>query len=439
MSELKVSVFGMGYVGCVTACCMAEAGHRVIGVELVPEKVETLRSGAVPFVEPGLSELASAQVAQGRLTATTDTREGVLGSDISLVCVGTPSLPTGQLDLSAVEAVCQQIGDALRQKRTRHVVVIRCTVLPGTAERCAEIIARASGKTSPDDFAVLSNPEFLREGSALRDFKNPPFTVIGAEGPEDAQQVSRLYERVDAPLVLTDLATAQMVKYACNLFHATKVVFANELGRISRALGVDSHRVMEIFCLDNKLNLSASYLKPGFAYGGSCLPKDLKAILAVCRENHVAVPMLEGVPDSNRQQIELGIQMVLETGKETIGVLGFSFKPNTDDLRESPHVALVEALIGKGKSVRVYDHNIQLSRLMGANRRFIDQAIPHVVELLADDIDEILESCDCIVIANNDPEYASVLERLEPRHIVVDLVRIARDRATDRGYQGLSW
>ena len=436
---MDVSVFGMGYVGCVSACCLAAAGHRVIGVELNPEKVRILRGGQVPFLEPGLSELAAEQIAAGRLTATTDPAEGVAGSDVSLICVGTPSQPSGVVDLGSIESVCEQIAAALAAKDARHLVVIRSTVPPGTAERCAEQMAGVSGRRSPRDFAVLANPEFLREGSAVADFNDPPFTVIGAEQVEDARQVAELYKHLDAPLLLTDLPTAQMIKYACNLFHATKVVFANEIGRICKAFGVDSHAVMDLLCRDTKLNLSPYYLKPGFAFGGSCLPKDLRAILALARERHVDLPMLEAIDRSNRQQVELGLREVLATGKQRIGVLGLSFKPGTDDLRESPHVAILEALIGKGKDVRVYDRNIVVSRLIGANRRFIDQAIPHLVKLMVDSQDEILAACDCLIVGNRDAEYRDILTRVEPRHVIVDLVRIDQHVRSREGYVGLSW
>jgi GDP-mannose 6-dehydrogenase len=436
---MNVSVFGMGYVGCVSAACLAKMGHAVVGVEVQPEKVEILKSGAAPFVEPGLAALIREQIETGALDATSDHRLAVQHADISLICVGTPSLPSGQLDASAIDSVCRQIAAALANKAEFHTIVIRSTVLPGTIERCATTIEDVSGKVAGYDFAVAVNPEFLREGSALEDFWHPAFTVIGAERRQDAERVASLYERIDAPVFLTDVGTAQMVKYASNMYHATKIVFANEIGRIAKAAGVDSHRVMEIFCQDTKLNVSAAYLRPGYAYGGSCLPKDLHAITAFARENHISVPLLERLHESNRQQVELGIQAVLDTGKHTVGILGFSFKPNTDDLRQSPHVALVEALIGKGKRVRVFDPYIQYSRLMGANRRFIDSAVPHVVELFAESSDEILQTCDCVVVANRDPLFEPVLDRVRDGQIVVDLVRLRNAPTTSGNYRGLAW
>lgn len=435
---MNVSVFGMGYVGCVTASCLAKAGHRVIGVEVHPEKLEALRTGSVTFVEPGLSDVVAREVACGRLCATDDAMTAVQESSLSMICVGTPSLPSGELDPSALEHVCRQIGAALATKRDFHIVVVRSTVLPNVLDRCQTLIETAGNVKHEEQFALAVNPEFLREGSAIDDFEHPPFTVVGADRRHDAECVAHVYSHLDAPVHLTDRRTAVLVKYASNLFHATKIVFANEVGRLCKGLEIDSHRVMEIFCADTKLNVSAAYLRPGFAYGGSCLPKDLQAITAFARTHHISLPLVEHLHESNRRQIELGLQMILDSGKATVGFLGFSFKPNTDDLRQSPHVALVEALIGKGKQVRIFDPNIQFSRLLGANRRFIDNAVPHVVQLLADRLEDILDSCDCLVIANRDAQYARVLSMVRPDQVVVDLVHIV-DGAVQGDYRGISW
>jgi GDP-mannose 6-dehydrogenase len=434
---MNVSVFGMGYVGCVTAACLAKAGHRVIGVEIQPEKLDALRSGSVPFVEPGLNELVAREAASGRLRSTDDATAAVEQTSLSMICVGTPSLPSGEPDPSALEHVCRQIGVALSVKRAFHIVVVRSTMLPGALERCRALIDEA-GNVTREQFAMAVNPEFLREGSAIDDFEQPPFTVIGADRRQDAECVARVYSHLDAQLYLTDPSTAQLVKYASNLFHATKIVFANEIGRLCKVLGIDSHRMMDIFCADTKLNVSAAYLRPGFAYGGSCLPKDLMAITAFARTNHLSLPLVEHLHESNRQQIDLGLQMILDSGKATVGFLGFSFKPNTDDLRQSPHVSLVEALIGKGKQVRIFDPYILFSRLMGANRRFIDNAVPHVVQLLVDRIEDVLDTCDCLVIANRDAQYARVPSLVRPDQVVVDLVHIGNG-ASPGDYRGLSW
>jgi GDP-mannose 6-dehydrogenase len=435
---MNVSVFGMGYVGCVTAACLAKAGHRVIGVEVHPEKLEALRSGSVPFVEPGLSDVVEQQVASGRLRSTDDATEAVHQSFISMICVGTPSLPSGEVDPSALEHVCRQIGAAISTKRDSHMVVIRSTVLPNAVERCYKLIESTGKPKGEEQFALAVNPEFLREGSAIDDFEHPPFTIVGADRRRDAERVAHVYSHLDAPVFLTDARTAQLVKYTSNLFHATKIIFANEIGRLCKGMGVDSHKMMEIFCADGKLNVSAAYLRPGFAYGGSCLPKDLQAITAFARANHISMPLIEHLHESNRQQIDIGLQMILDSGKSIVGFLGFSFKPNTDDLRHSPHVALVEALIGKGKQVRIFDPNIHFSRLIGANRRFIDSAVPHVLQLMVDRLEDVLETCDCLVIANRDPHYARVLSKVRADQVVIDLVHIG-DGAVPGGYRGMSW
>jgi GDP-mannose 6-dehydrogenase len=435
---MNVSVFGMGYVGCVTAACLAKAGHRVMGVEVNPEKLDALRSGSVPFVEPGLSDVVAREVACGRLQSTADAMVAVQQSSLSMICVGTPSLPSGELDPSALEHVCRQIGAALAAKRDFHLVVVRSTVLPSALERCRTLIETAGNVKHAEQFALAVNPEFLREGSAIDDFEHPPFTIVGADRRQDAESVAQVYSHLEAPVFLTDPKTAQLVKYASNLFHATKIVFANEIGRLCKGLGVDSQRMMEIFCADTKLNVSAAYLRPGFAYGGSCLPKDLLAITAFARTNHISLPLVEHLQVSNRQQIELGLQMILDSGKSSVGFLGFSFKPNTDDLRQSPHVALVEALVGKGKQVRIFDPNIHFSRLIGANRRFIDSAVPHVVQLLVDRLEDVLDTCDCLVIANRDPQYARVPAMVRPDQTVVDLVHIVDDAGPGE-YRGISW
>ena len=435
----RISIFGLGYVGCVSATNLAAAGNTVIGVELVPEKVDAINSGSVPLFEPGLAEL-------GRFAGTGKTAQRHVRHDRRDFGHGhfVHLRRHAQLAERKDRPIRHRSGlprywkgncpkrDAARGDHSLDS-------LPGTCDRCVEVIAESSGKSCPEDFAVVSNPEFLREGTALKDYEHPPFTVVGASRPEDAKIVGDLYAHIDAPLFLTDLRTAETIKYACNLFHATKVCFANEIGRICKSLEVDSHAVMEIFCADDKLNLSPYYLKPGYAFGGSCLPKDLRAIMALSREHHVALPMLERILESNRQQVELAIKTVLATGKQKIGMLGFSFKPDTDDFRESPHVALAEALIGRGKSVKIFDPHIQTSRLMGSNRKFIDEKISHVSELMVGSLDEVIESSECIVIGNKDAHYEGILDRVRDDQIVIDLVRIEKQRTSSGGYHGLSW
>ena len=436
---MKISIFGIGYVGCVSAACFAKSGHDVVGVDVNATKVEIINSGRSPIVEAGIDELMSEMVAAGRLRAVTCPCEAIRDSEISLVCVGTPSNANGSLNLQHVQRVCEEIGTALKNKQARHTVVIRSTMLPGTIENLVvPTLERHSGKKAGEDFGVCINPEFLREGSSLKDFYAPPFTLIGADSKETAELVSSLYAGIEAPLMVTELKTAEMVKYACNCFHALKVSFANEIGNICKAAGIDSHEVMEVFSQDTKLNLSPYYLTPGFAFGGSCLPKDLRAINYKAKQLDVEVPVLGSILASNRLQIERGVDMVLQTGKKRIGVLGFSFKAGTDDLRESPMVTLIETLIGKGLYLSIYDRDVSLAKLFGANKDYIEREIPHISQLMRGSVDEVLDECDVIVIGNKATEFRSIESRINANQTVVDLVRIS-DRTSDGSYEGICW
>ena len=369
---MRLSVFGLGYVGCVSAACFAREGHEVVGVDVSATKVEIINSGKSPIVEAGVGELIEEMVRAGRLRATTDAADAINNSEVSLICVGTPSNANGSLDLTFIKRVCKEIGAALETKRERHTVVIRSTMLPGTIESVVvPALEVYSGKVAGRDFGVCINPEVLREGTSLRDFYAPPFTLIGADEEDVAARVRRLYAKIDAPLFVTGIKAAEMVKYACNCFHALKVSFANEIGNICKELGIDSHQVMDVFAKDTKLNLSPYYLKPGFAFGGSCLPKDLRAIAYKAKELDVDVPLLAAILPSNRMQVERAVGMVLRTGKKRVGVLGFSFKAGTDDLRESPMVSLIETLIGKGMQLSIYDREVSSARLIGANKEYI--------------------------------------------------------------------
>ena len=437
---MKLSVFGLGYVGCVSAACFAREGHEVVGVDVNATKVEIIRSGRSPIVEAGIDELIGEMVEAGRLRATTVSAEAVHDSEISLVCVGTPSNANGSLNLTYVKRVCQEIGAALEQKRGRHIVVIRSTMLPGTIESLVvPTLEVYSGKKAGHDFGVCINPEFLREGTSLKDFYAPPFTLIGADEEDTAASLRRLYAGIDAPLFVVGTKTAEMVKYACNCFHALKVSFANEIGNIAAALGIDSHQVMDVFCHDMKLNLSPYYLKPGFAFGGSCLPKDLRALQYKAKELDVDVPVLSSILPSNRRQIERAFEMVMSTGKKRIGILGFSFKAGTDDLRESPMVALIEALIGKGMQLAIYDRDVSLARLFGANKEYIEREIPHISQLMRARIDEVLEHAEVLVIGNKAEEFRAIDSRLRSGQTVIDLVRLFEDRVSDGSYHGICW
>lgn len=437
----RVSVFGLGYVGCVSAACFAKEGHAVVGVDVSAAKVEMLNAGRATIVEHGIAELVRAMRSDGRLRATTDVGEGVLNSDISLVCVGTPSKPNGSLDLSYVERVCTQIGEALRDKPSRHTVVIRSTVLPGSTHEIAlPALQRASGKTPGQDFAVCMNPEFLREGTSIKDFFEPPFTLIGCDDPTDAAAVVELYATLTAPLHVTETRVAEMIKYACNSFHGLKVGFANEIGNVCKALGIDSHEVMRLFCEDTKLNISPAYLRPGFAFGGSCLPKDLRAISYRARQLDVPTPILAATLESNEAQITHAFNMIMALGRKRVGVLGLAFKAGTDDLRESPNVTLIERLLGKGVRVTIYDREVTQARLIGANREYIEREIPHIWSLMRPSIGEVLSESDVVVIGNASPEFRDASTVLGDTRTVVDLVRVFGERRSDGArYEGICW
>ena len=436
----SVSVFGLGYVGCVSAACLAREGHTVIGVDVSRSKVDMINSGTATIVEHGIAELVGEMVALRRLTATTDVAKAVANTEISLVCVGTPSEPNGGLDLAYVRRVAAEIGAALRDKKAWHVVVIRSTVLPGTtAGIVTPILEEASGKKAGLDFGVSMNPEFLREGTSIKDFDDPPFTVIGAGDERTAASISTLYEGLQAPVRVVQLEVAEMVKYACNSFHGLKVAFANEIGSICKALNVDSHDVMRIFCEDTKLNIAPYYLRPGFAFGGSCLPKDLRALSYRARQLDVETPVLAAALSSNEKQIIRAYDMVRATGCRKIGVLGLAFKAGTDDLRESPLVTLVERLIGKGLQLAIYDGHVSRANLIGANREYIENEIPHIWSLMRDSVHEVVEFGDVVVIGNGTPEFRDIQPQLRDGQVVIDLVRAFGTKASDASYQGIAW
>lgn len=435
-----IAVFGLGYVGAVTTAALADDGHHITGIDANPVKVEMVNAGRSPVIETGLSELMASGVAAGRIRATGDVAEGLRSADISMVCVGTPSSPNGDLDLQQVVRVCDDIGANIRAARPGHVVALRSTMLPGsTHDVVVPALERASGLRAGRDFGVCVNPEFLREGTSIRDFRDPPFTLLGTDDDIARGPMVGLYEHLDADLLVAPVRVAEMVKYTCNAFHALKVAFANEIGEICKEHQIDSHQVMDIFRHDTKLNISPAYLTPGFAFGGSCLPKDLRALTYKARRADVHAPLLESVLPSNRRQIDRAFDLVQRTARKRIGVLGFSFKAGTDDLRESPLVDLIERLIGKGYEVQVYDRNVSLANLQGANRAYIEQEIPHIASLMSDTVDEIVASSDVIVIGNGSPEFADVLDKVDDDQIVIDLVRIVDDRPSHAGYEGIAW
>ncbi|MGH9436480.1 MAG: nucleotide sugar dehydrogenase [Terriglobia bacterium] len=419
---MRISVFGLGYVGCVSAACLAEAGHQVIGVDVVEDKVDMINRGTSPIVEPGLAELIAAMIKAERLKATTSGAQAVSESDLALICVGTPGYRNGRLNTDILDRVCRMIGEELRDLRKPFSVVVRSTMLPGSTQDVVIPALHAAG--APADLKVGTNPEFIREGSALNDFSHPPFTLVGSEDEELTAQFREVYAGVDAPFISIPVKTAEMVKYACNSFHGLKVCFANEIGDISTALGADAGEVMRIFCMDQKLNISPAYLRPGFAFGGSCLPKDLRALNYAARSADVEAPLLSSILPSNKTQIENAVTAVLQTGKRRIGIVGLSFKQNTDDLRESPMVTLVEALIGKGCEVKILDNNVSLARLMGANRRYIEEEIPHIASVMCTEADELLDHAEVLVVGNGGEEAERLVATAAPELPIVDLTRI---------------
>ncbi|MGB8594116.1 MAG: UDP-glucose/GDP-mannose dehydrogenase family protein [Candidatus Sulfotelmatobacter sp.] len=437
-----ISIFGLGYVGTVTAACLAHQGNQVTGVDLNPAKVKALGTGSSPIVEPAVADLIAECRQAGTLRATTDSEEAVLDTDISFLCVGTPSMRNGKLDLGHIEPVCQEIGKALRKKDSFHLVVLRSTVLPGTAESVVvPTLEKSSGKRMGKDFGVCVNPEFMREGTAVGDFLEPAITVIGAADPAHSQALRKLYAQVPGYVFETSFRSAEMVKYVCNAWHAAKISFANEVGTLAKRLGVDAEVVIGIFAADTKLNISSSYLKPGFAFGGSCLPKDVRALNYRAKELDINLPFLQSILPSNDEHLERAVSMVLETGRKKVAILGLSFKAATDDLRESPQVQLVKRLIGEGRQIRIWDDNVSLGHLIGSNRQYIEEVIPHIGSLLSSSLAGVLKDAEVVVIATRGLDTGELRGYLRPDQIVVDLVNLERASrpATSGKYEGICW
>jgi len=429
---MRISVFGLGYVGVVCAACLADQGHSVLGVETNPVKVDLVNAGHSPVIEEGVDELVSTAIGSGLLRATTDCVEAVLGTDLALLCVGTPSRPNGSLDLTYVGRVSEQIGTALRQRDDFFVVVVRSTVLPGTVRRLViPVLEQSSGRRVGRDFGVCVYPEFMREGTAVRDFHDPPKVVIGASDDRSREFLTRIVSANDAPVFQTEIELAEIIKYADNAWHAMKVAFANEIGTLSQAHGLDGQGVMEIFCADHKLNLSSSYLRPGLAFGGSCLPKDVRALSYEARRLDLDLPLLNAILPSNRSHVDRAYRAIVDRGRRAVGVLGISFKSGTDDLRESPMVEVVERLLGKGFDIRVYDGNVNLATLMGANREFMLTQIPHLAELMVSSMQEVLDHAETVVIGNRDDEFKGVRKRLRQGQHLLDLVGLGEGRPED--------
>ena len=445
---MNISIFGLGYVGCVGAACLAKLGHQVIGVDVNENKVNLMNQGKPTIIEEGIAELCAEAHEKGLMRATMDVREAVHGTDVSFIVVGTPSSKEGHLNLNYIFAVAKQIGEALKDKtkvisnipksNLRHIVAIRSTVLPGTNERVGQIIEEASGLKRGVDFTIVSNPEFLREGTSVKDYFNPPLTLVGTDMPEAEAVFREIYKGIEAEFICTDIRVAEMMKYVNNTYHALKIVFGNEVGNICKELNIDSHKVMEIFCKDKQLNISPYYFKPGFAYGGSCLPKDMKALKTLAHDHYVEVPVIEAIGESNELQKRRAVQLIMAQGQRKVGILGLSFKSGTDDLRCSPIVDVVESLLGKGFEIRIYDKNVKVSELTGTNKDFIMAKIPHLQHFVSDDLETVCRESDVLVVTNKEKEFAEVLERY-PNKTIVDLVRQWKEVNYDGRYEGLSW
>ena len=439
MGSMKIAIFGLGYVGSVSAGCLASVGHDVIGVDVEPTKLELLRSGRSPVTEPGLDELLGTAVTAGRLQVTSDTAQAVRQSDLSLVCVGTPSRRNGSLDSTYLERVIEQIGQALADSTEYHVVAVRSTLLPGVLESTLiPLLERASGRRVGTDIGVCVNPEFLREGSAIRDFQNPPFTVVGESDARAGDVLLGAYAHLQTPVYRLRADEASMVKYACNAFHAVKVAFANELGALCEPLGIDGRRVMKVFCEDRDLNISPRYLQPGFGFGGSCLPKDLRALNYVAKDLDVSTPLLGNVIASNEAHIRRVVDTVLESGKRRVALLGLSFKNGSDDLRESPFVTLAEALIGKGLTLRVCDPDVAVGQLVGRNRAYIDERLPHVAQLMDADWQRLASEAEVVIVAKRIGDAETLAKTLRPEQLVIDLVGLDALRGALRPWSGTS-
>lgn len=438
---MKISIFGLGYVGCVSAACLANEGHKIIGVDINPMKVAQLASGWSPIIEPDLDELVKKGTESGNLKVTTNGHEAIHMSQISLICVGTPSNDNGSLNLQYVENVCREIGEALVTKQDYHTIVFRSTVLPGTVEgKLIPLLEQYSGRSAGIDFGICMNPEFLREGSAIHDYYNPSLIVIGELDCRSGDAVSELYKSLNTCVTRTALPVAEMVKYASNAYHALKVVFANEIGNLSKANNIDGQEVMKIFCQDRQLNISAAYLKPGFAFGGSCLPKDLRALLYRAKETDVECPVLSAILPSNRIQVELALKLVERMKHKRVGILGLSFKANTDDLRESPAVSLGESLIGKGYQVRIFDDKLQLSRLVGANKSFLEQELPHISELMCASVEQLVAESEVVVLTNDSESFRHIRQLLNQDQVFIDLVGIGKKNGNVQNvYEGICW
>ena len=436
---MNISIFGLGYVGCVASGCLAQQGHRVVGVDAQQTKVDFINKGQPTIIEEGIAEIMAEQHKIGRIGATTSAEDAISLTEVTFICVGTPPTATGHLDLSAIFKVGEEIGIALKNKTERHVIALRSTVLPGTREKLIEVLERTSNKEHGIHFAVVSNPEFLREGTSVADFVKPPYTLLGSDCEWASEVMRNVYHDIQAPFIITQPRVAELMKYVCNSFHALKIVFANEVGNICKQLEIDSHQLMEVFCQDTKLNISKAYLKPGFAYGGSCLPKDLKALRTIAHDNYIQTPVLEAIERSNEYQKDIAFRHILNSGTMNIGFIGLAFKSGTDDLRDSPIIDVIERLLGKGFNIHIYDPHVHVSQLTGANRDYILKRIPFISRFLNNDIAKTVANSDLLVIVNKVPEIAAALEGQLSHKQIYDLAGVRTAKSPANSYAGISW
>ena len=434
---MNISIFGLGYVGCVSAGCLASTEHKIVGVDLDLDKVNKINSGRATIIEKDIDFIINKQFKKGNITATSNANSAVIKTDISIICVGTPSSPKGSLDFSALYAVSKDIGIAIREKNTFHTIAIRSTIMPGLCDKISEIISNVSGKIKGKDFYVLSNPEFLREGTAVEDYFNPPFILIGSNNNQATEIIKSIYQDINAEILVTDLKVAEILKYVNNSFHALKVVFGNEIGNICQSLKIDSHKVMDIFIKDKQLNISPYYLKPGFAYGGSCLPKDLKALNAIAAVKNIEVPLINSIEKSNRVQINRAFEIICKIPKCNVGYLGVSFKQGTDDLRNSPNIDLLKKLMNIGYSIRIFDRNVYESILVGSNKEYINNTIPNMNDIIDENIETVISSSDLIIIGNKDQYYLPYLQKYNG--YIIDLINLDPSLKINEKYIGINW
>lgn len=435
---MDISIFGLGYVGCVSLGCLAKNGHSVIGVDTNTTKISQINSGKATIIEKEVDTIIAEQRAANRIRATDNVSEAIAGSEISIIAVGTPSTDKGHLNLQYIFKVAENIGEALKEKTTFHVIAIRSTIMPGTCDKVAEIIEKKSGKKRNESFAIVDNPEFLREGTAVQDYYNPPLTLIGSDNKSAAEKVAGLYRQLPGEIIITDLKTAEIMKYVNNTYHALKISFGNEIGNICSELGIDSHKVMEIFCKDKQLNISPYYFKPGFAFGGSCLPKDLKGLQTLAHDLYIDVPVIDSINKTNDLQIQRAIKIIYNYADKKLGFMGLSFKAGTDDLRNSPTVSIIEALLGKGCNIKIYDKNINMAMLTGTNKDYIDSRIPHLSSLLVSDPENLVASSDVIVINTKESEFVDIVNRIDDK-VIIDFVRLDEAILSKSNYFGINW